>query len=299
MPEVASRHHLELVNAVVAAALDEAGAGLAEVDAVAVTQRAGPDRGAAGRAQHRQGAGGRPSQAADPRRPPARPRRRQLPRAGSARAAVPLPDRERRPHAARRGPRAAPRTRSSARPLDDAAGEALDKAARLLGLGYPGRPGDPAAPRRAAIPRPFELPGGDERDRGLDFSFSGLKTALVYRGPRPRAEETRARGAPTSPPPFSGAIVDQLVAKLERAPQLGRMAGDRARRRRRRQRRAPRADRGALRRARPAAEAGPASALHRQRGDDRLRRPLHATRSRIRTTWASTPSRLVRSLRAA
>jgi N6-L-threonylcarbamoyladenine synthase len=64
------------------------------------------------------------------------------------------------------------------RTRDDAAGEAFDKAARMLGLGYPGGPaldrlareGDP---RRQPLPRP-SLPG-------LEFSFSGLKTALLYR----------------------------------------------------------------------------------------------------------------------
>ena len=63
--------------------------------------------------------------------------------------------------------------------LDDAAGEAFDKVARLLGLGYPG---GPAIERLAAEgdPEAFDAPGRDGRDPGLDFSFSGLKTALVY-----------------------------------------------------------------------------------------------------------------------
>src|SRR5256885_15030388 len=64
------------------------------------------------------------------------------------------------------------------RTRDDAAGEAFDKAARMLGLGYPGGPaldrlarqGDP---KRQRLPRP-SLPG-------LEYSFSGLKTALLYR----------------------------------------------------------------------------------------------------------------------
>src|SRR5207247_1077021 len=63
------------------------------------------------------------------------------------------------------------------RTLDDAAGEAFDKGARLLGLGYPGgaavdrlaREGDPTA---------YDFPVA--RVGGLDFSFSGLKTALLY-----------------------------------------------------------------------------------------------------------------------
>src|SRR5207249_254999 len=63
--------------------------------------------------------------------------------------------------------------------LDDAAGEAFDKGARMLGLGYPGGPalehlagdGDPKA---FAFPLSAKVPG-------LDFSFSGLKTALLYK----------------------------------------------------------------------------------------------------------------------
>ena len=77
--------------------------------------------------------------------------------------------------------------------MDDAAGEAFDKAARLLGLGYPGGP----AIERAADggdPEAFEFPVAMS-DRGLDFSFSGLKTSLVYRvrdlGPE-EAERRRA-----------------------------------------------------------------------------------------------------------
>ena len=77
--------------------------------------------------------------------------------------------------------------------LDDAAGEAFDKGARLLGLGYPGgaalerlaRDGDPEA---------FAFPTA-ARLRGLDFSFAGLKTALLYRVRdlgEPEAERRRA-----------------------------------------------------------------------------------------------------------
>ena len=77
--------------------------------------------------------------------------------------------------------------------LDDAAGEAFDKVARYLGLGYPGGPaidrlsseGDPAA---IAFPRAM-------LDQGFDFSFSGLKTAVDQ--PRPQAPRRRRR--PTSP----------------------------------------------------------------------------------------------------
>src|SRR2546421_12235722 len=76
--------------------------------------------------------------------------------------------------------------------LDDAAGEAFDKGARLLGLGYPGgreidrlaREGDPAA---------YDFPVA--RVPGLDFSFSGLKTALLYAVREVPEEEIEARRA--------------------------------------------------------------------------------------------------------
>jgi tRNA N6-adenosine threonylcarbamoyltransferase len=90
--------------------------------------------------------------------------------------------------------------------VDDAAGEAFDKVARHLGLGYPGGPvidrlareGDPAAVR---FPR--AMPGE------TDFSFAGLKTAVV----------NHTRRSPGTPVPdiaaaFQEAVVDQLVAKL-------------------------------------------------------------------------------------
>ena len=83
------------------------------------------------------------------------------------------------------------------RTLDDAAGEAFDKGARLLGLPYPGgRELDLLAARGepAAVAFPRSLP------RGLDFSFSGLKTALLYYLREHEAE----------------AIVDQLVSKTVR-----------------------------------------------------------------------------------
>jgi N6-L-threonylcarbamoyladenine synthase len=100
------------------------------------------------------------------------------------------------------------------RTLDDAAGEAFDKGARLLGLGYPGGPalsrlalqGDPAA---------FEFPTA-ARVRGLDFSFAGLKTALLYAVRELGEEETRRRAADLAAS-YEHAIVEALVARIERA----------------------------------------------------------------------------------
>ena len=91
--------------------------------------------------------------------------------------------------------------------VDDAAGEAFDKVARFLGLGYPGGPaidrlardGDPKA---IAFPRPM-------RGDGHDFSFSGLKTAVVqYVRKHPEAETADVAAS------FQAAIVDVLVDKL-------------------------------------------------------------------------------------
>jgi tRNA N6-adenosine threonylcarbamoyltransferase len=94
--------------------------------------------------------------------------------------------------------------------IDDAAGEAFDKVARFLGLGYPGGPeiekvarrGDPAA---IAFPRAM-------RDDGLDFSFSGLKTAVLYHV-RKHADADVADVAAS----FQEALVDVLVHKARRA----------------------------------------------------------------------------------
>ena len=61
--------------------------------------------------------------------------------------------------------------------LDDAAGEAFDKGARLLGLGYPGGAAIDALAREGD-PEAYRFPVA--RVPGLDFSFSGLKTALLY-----------------------------------------------------------------------------------------------------------------------
>jgi N6-L-threonylcarbamoyladenine synthase len=102
--------------------------------------------------------------------------------------------------------------------LDDAAGEAFDKGARLLGLGYPGgreidrlaRDGDPAA---------YDFPVA--RVPGLDFSFSGLKTALLYATRDLSADELDARRADLAAS-YQRAIVRALVGRMrEAAAELG------------------------------------------------------------------------------
>ncbi len=111
------------------------------------------------------------------------------------------------------------------------------------------------------------------RDPSLNFSFSGLKTALVYRCRELGDEGVAARRADLAAS-FQAAVVGQLIAKLKRALKNGRLGGGGAGRRRRRQRPPARSGSRPLRGAWGAPEAGPGQALHRQRGDDRLGRPL-------------------------
>ncbi len=97
--------------------------------------------------------------------------------------------------------------------LDDAAGEAFDKTAKLLGLGYPGGPQLAALAERGR-PGVFNFPRPMTERPGLDFSFSGLKTAVVValRG-RALDDQTRADAALA----FEEAVVDTLVMKSMRA----------------------------------------------------------------------------------
>jgi N6-L-threonylcarbamoyladenine synthase len=98
--------------------------------------------------------------------------------------------------------------------LDDAAGEAFDKGARLLGLGYPGGPElDRLA--REGDPEAFDFPRSLPGD-GLDFSFSGLKTALLYRVRDLGDAEAERRRADLAAS-YQRAIVESLVARVEQA----------------------------------------------------------------------------------
>ena len=75
--------------------------------------------------------------------------------------------------------------------IDDAAGEAFDKSAKLLGLGYPG---GPALSRLAELgdPEAFKLPRPMLHSGDLDFSFAGLKTAVLTQAQKLGAEHLRA-----------------------------------------------------------------------------------------------------------
>jgi N6-L-threonylcarbamoyladenine synthase len=94
--------------------------------------------------------------------------------------------------------------------VDDAAGEAFDKSAKLLGLGYPGGPAI-ARLAESGTPGRFELPRPKLRSGDLDFSFSGLKTAVATRIARGLPDLAQARADLAAD--VQAAIVDVLVAK--------------------------------------------------------------------------------------
>jgi N6-L-threonylcarbamoyladenine synthase len=216
VPEVASRRHLELVGPVVRAALEDASIGLDDVRRVGVTQ--GPGLVGAllvglSAAKALAWARGLPLVPVDHLR-------------GHVATLYLAPDPLDPPFTCLLASGGhtlllAVRDRSGfdvlGSTLDDAAGEAFDKGARLLGLGYPGgaeidrlaREGDPEA---------FDFPVA--RVPGLDFSFSGVKTALLYevRGLGDQAEARRADLAAS----YQRAIVRALVARtLEAAERTG------------------------------------------------------------------------------
>lgn len=98
---------------------------------------------------------------------------------------------------------------------DDAAGEALDKGAKLLGLGYPG---GPLIEKLAAHGRAdaFDFPRGIGRRDELDFSFSGLKTSLRYTLEKMPAAEVEARRADLCAS-YQAAVIDALMRKARAA----------------------------------------------------------------------------------
>ena len=215
VPEVASRHHLELVNAVVDDALHRAGA-----DA---RRRRASSRSPAARAWS-----ARCSSASATAKALAAARR--LPLApvdhlqGHVAANFLEPDPFEPPFLcliACGGHTLLAEVRDRAgyellgQTLDDAAGEAFDKGARMLGLGYPG---GPALERLAAGGRPRARSPSRRRAgcAGLDFSFAGLKTALLYRL-RDLGDEEAARRRADLAASYQHAIVEALALRVERA----------------------------------------------------------------------------------
>ena len=134
------------------------------------------------------------------------------------------------------------------RTLDDAAGEAFDKGARMLGLGYPGGAALERL-RRGGDPEAFSFPGSRrERARGgrgvgrsafaqgLDFSFAGVKTALLYTLRELSEARARERAADLAAS-YQAAIVDSLIERVERALERSEGCAPGGGRRRGRQRR--------------------------------------------------------------
>jgi N6-L-threonylcarbamoyladenine synthase len=214
VPEVASRHHLELINPVVDAALGEADSSLEDLDALAVTRGPGligallvgvaTAKGLAAATRkpligvdHLQGHVAANFLEPDPLDPPFL----CLVASGG--------------HTLLAGVRESGGFEILGQTLDDAAGEALDKGARLLGLGYPGGPAIERLARDGDHDA-FEFPVAMAQDPGLDFSFSGIKTALLYaiRGLDARQVERRRADLAAS---YQNAVVGQLITKLERA----------------------------------------------------------------------------------
>ena len=208
VPEIASRHHLELVDAVVADALERAGARLDDVDTVAVTR--GP--GLIGALLV--GVSWAKALAAT----------RRLPLVpvdhlhGHVVASTLAPGPIEAPFlclVASGGHTFVARVDEPSsytvlgQTLDDAAGEAFDKGARLLGLGYPGGP-EVDRLAREGDPTAFDFPRSAPGE--LDFSFSGLKTALLYRL-RDEPDADRADLAAS----YQRAIVEALVARTRAA----------------------------------------------------------------------------------
>jgi len=211
VPEIASRHHLELVDAVTADALERAGMRLDDIETVAVTR--GP--GLIGALLV--GVSSAKALAAT----------RELPLVpvdhlhGHVVASTLGDDPVECPYlclVASGGHTFLARVQEPSsyevlgQTLDDAAGEAFDKGARLLGLGYPG---GPAIDRLAREGRPeaFDFPRSAPGE--LDFSFSGLKTALLY-AIRDLGDAAEAR-APDLAASYQRAIVDALVSRTRSA----------------------------------------------------------------------------------
>ena len=102
--------------------------------------------------------------------------------------------------------------------LDDAAGEALDKGARMLGLGFPGGPAISRAAHDGDRNR-FDFPVGLKSKDNLDFSFSGLKTSLLYKLKSMDGERLRDE-LPHLAAGYEAAVVEALSRKLLRAVDL-------------------------------------------------------------------------------
>jgi tRNA N6-adenosine threonylcarbamoyltransferase len=232
VPEIASRHHLELINAVVAQALKDAELDLDDVTLVAATQGPGlvgallvglctakalaaarelpfaaVDHVCAHVGAHLLTTAAGDGEACQAFEPPFL----CLVASGGHTVLARVDDHD--------------ALEVLGRTLDDAAGEAFDKGARMLGLGYPGGAALEALAAQGE-PGAFSFPGaraarasGGGRQafaNSLDFSFAGVKTALLYRLRELSKADARARAADLAAS-YQAAIVDRLVARAEQA----------------------------------------------------------------------------------
>jgi len=101
---------------------------------------------------------------------------------------------------------------------DDAAGECFDKAARIMGLGYPGGPAISKLAKGDRGPAPIKLPRPMMNQKNYDFSFSGLKTAILYefRKQTPEVQKS-SKYIKSMCAEIQRAIIDVLISKTERA----------------------------------------------------------------------------------
>ena len=216
VPEVAARHHLTTVNAVIDRALDEAGVALADIDRIAVTRRPGLIGAllvGVATAKALAYASGTDLVMVDHLH-------------GHIAASWLEPVALDPPFVALTASGGHTRldlVEDYASPvllgqtLDDAAGEAIDKGARLLGIPYPGGPGLEALAREGD-PGAFDFPVG-LRSRGasaLDFSYAGVKTALLY-ATRDLGDDGVAERRADLAASYQEAIVRPLADRLMRA----------------------------------------------------------------------------------
>ncbi len=214
VPEVASRAHLERLDGIVEKALSDAGTSLDEVSGIAVTVRPGligallvGVAAAKGLAYSRQ----LPLHPVD--------------HLEGHVAASYLTDPDLEPpfvfliasggHTALYSVDAKHQMHLLGETLDDAAGEALDKGARMLGLGFPGGPeiskvADDGDPTR------YDFPVGLKDKKNLDFSFSGLKTSLLYKLKAMNGEQV-SEELPHLAASYEAAVVEALSRKLLQA----------------------------------------------------------------------------------
>jgi N6-L-threonylcarbamoyladenine synthase len=214
VPEVASRAHLERLDGVVQKSLSDADVALDEVSSIAVTVRPGLIGALLVGAAAAKGL-------AYARALPLIP----VNHLEGHVAAAYLTDPDLQPpfvaliasggHTALYSVELARRMRLLGETLDDAAGEALDKGARMLGLGFPGGPAISNVARAGDRDR-YDFPVGLKSKDNLDFSFSGLKTSLLYKL-KAMDEERLREELPHLAAGYEAAVVQALSRKLLRA----------------------------------------------------------------------------------